>query len=699
MIYKDDLRLLSDEQKARYILSLCELCKFYDNCELVNDYLVEQIQKNKTSPPVKAYSLTANGKATPIKVIPKAIVLNPENNSIKQNAFLNLPFYMREVWESGICPMKGINQIECGSQWVSNGIGNDFKIDLTRDYMKGKYKIDESFYKTSSRYMTKKWEPRQPVFISAPTGGGKNTFAEQDVPKYIRELNHRHKTNHRILIFSNRRAHTEQSKDRLARGMVEDDTVYYNYGDYVDVMPYHSLLGQVEYLKRVQQGSSQYLYVFCDEAHFFAADSSFNPDTEKILETIIDIFSKAIRIYMTATPYDCFKFIRDKESKRDKHISEVIYHFKRDYCYLNTKYFSDEAELIDIITNSVVTKNERWLIFIDNTKRITALKNLLEYRDGEPTALKGRVMAVDAERKYKDMSYQEMIVSEKFIKGINVVISTSVIDNGINFWNVDNVVITDTNRTKCLQMAGRARVKKDPVTKAPLSKVTLYIKRHDASFISKRLAATGIQQDAYHDHDMLLQTKYDKWRFLNKYKDSEQADWENSNHWFGRDRREPNKLYPNNIARSLADKNVRVYESILEEMDSTDKGKKVAGQKFLEYQLSWFGKKYSKKNDITLSGYKTDGQLGFEKWIHAEWLGKKIPKEAQKDFGKDFFARYNPVFGLCTKKQGFGTDDNRTEKGPRTAGYSIKRIMEIFQVRKMPFKIIEDDGYCLIVHV
>ena len=159
--------------------------------------------------------------------------------------------------------------------------------------------------------------------------------------------------------------------------------------------------------------------------------------------------------------------------------------FERDYRYLNTKCFSNETELINIITNSIVANNGRWLIFIDNTKQIAALKNLLEYRDGEATPLKGKVRAVDAESKYKDKSYQEMIVGKNFIKGINVVISTSVIDNGINFWNVDNVVITDTDRTKCLQMAGRARVKKDPVTKAPLSKVTMYIKRHGASFISR----------------------------------------------------------------------------------------------------------------------------------------------------------------------------------------------------------------------
>lgn len=94
-----------------------------------------------------------------------------------------------------------------------------------------------------------------------------------------------------------------------------------------------------------------------------------------------------------------------------------------------------------------------------------------------------------------------------------------------------------------------------------------------------------------------------------------------------------------------------------------------------------------------------NGHLSFEKWLHDEWLDKKILKEAQKDFGKMFFAKYNPVFGLCTKKQGFSSDDNRGENGSKTAGYSFKRINEIFQVRKMPFKLIEDSGDCMITTI
>lgn len=695
MIEKDYFRILSEEEQAIYIFRCCWNCPLYKMCELISSY-IKKLFQNKN--PIALPAVSVN----PLyieegKVIPATVILSKtERHSLsKSSTVTEPPLYVRAFWENGNCPMGMFYLAECRGQWVSDGIGDDFKIAIVYNYLTGQSKIERSSRKR--RFDTCKWEPRQPVIISAPTGGGKNTFVEKDLPEYIRELNHRYKTNHKILIFSNRRALTEQTRERLRKGTTEDADIYYGYREYVDLMPYHSLLNKAEYLKQVQtHGKSKYLFVICDEAHFFTSDAAFNPDTEKILEAIVNIFQDAIRVYMTATPYECLEYIQKKESCREKYISGVLYHFQRNYRYLNTKYFSEEAELRDIIINSVVTNNEKWLVFIDNKRQCASFKKLLEYDDGQESALKGKVLTIDSDSKYNDKKYQEMIINERFDKNVNVVISTSVIDNGVNFRDIENVVITDINRTKCLQMVGRVRVDKDPDTKAVLSKVTLYIKRHNKSFLSKRLKSLGVQQDAYHAYDMAAESRNYKWGFLDKYYDNDSEDWENAKHWFGRNEKEPDRLYPNQIARSLADKYVQVYESILQEMAETDRGKKVSGQKYLEFQLSWFGKNYSKKHDITLNSYKNDKQLEFEKWLLKECVSKKIPKDAQKDFGKKFFAMYNPIFGLCTKKQGFSSDDNRGKDGPRTAGYSFKRINEIFQVRKMPFKLIEDNGDFII---
>lgn len=681
MIQKDNFLIYPDEDESGYPFKICPCCPLRKQCELVTSHIVRQVKKKQPSVlPVVAvnYLHPEQDKVYFVTAVPDKSKCHAINEDI---TVTDPTLYMMAIWENDNCPMIMFNVVGCGGKWVADGIGDDFKVDWESQ----QYRIERSAPK--KRFYTNKWEPRQPVYISAQTGNGKNHFIENVLLKYIRELNHRYKTDHKILILSNRRALTEQTKDRLNRGFAEDDKIYYN-GDFVDVMSYHSLLNKVEYLKQIQlHGKSKYLFVICDEAHFFTSDAAFNPDTEKILEGIVNIFQDAIRVYMTATPYECLEYIQKKESRYDKYEQGVLYHFERDYRYLNTKYFSKEVELKDIIINSVHNTNEKWLIFIDNKKQGVAFKKLLEYDNSEATALKGKVLTIDADSKCNNEKYQQMILNERFDKSINVVIATSVIDNGVNFRDIENVVITDINQTKCIQMVGRVRVGRDSNTK-----VTLYLKRHNESYISRRLKSLGVQQDAYHDYDMATQSRNHKWVFLDKYYNNDLEDWENAKHWFGRDKNSPNFLYLNTIARSLADKSVPVYESIMQEMIETDKGKKVTGQKYLEFQLSWFGKKYSKKHDITLNGYKNDGHLNFEKWIQGQWLNKRIPKEDQKEFGKKFFAKYHPLFGLCTKKQGFNSDDNRGESGPKTAGYGFKRINEIFRVRKTPFQLIEDNG-------
>ena len=645
MIRVNHYNVLTVKDKALHKFNFCQFCALCDSCELITTYIVDHY-KNKS-----------------------------------------FPRYMKPaIWENGYCLIQQFIKVKCGDEYVADGISGHFKIDLKYDRKNDRFRICSSSSK--KKRFTKKWEPCQSVFISAQTGGGKNHFIENKLLPYVRKLNHKHKTTHRVLILSNRLALQAQIKDRLETGTAENDSIYYNYGDYVDVMSYQSLLNNVDFLKRIQnQKKSNYLFVICDEAHFFTSDATFNPNTDQILTAITNIFTDAIRIYMTATPYDCLPYIQYHESQIENSIPGVFYHFKRDYSYLNIKYFSDEqTELREIITSSVVNNNEKWLIFIDNKQQGIAFKNLLENNNGEATALKGKVLTVSTESKSTDVKYQKMILAERFDKDTNVVIATSVIDNGVNFRDIENIVITDTERIKCLQMVGRVRIDKNSKTK-----VNLYMKRHNEKSISSKLKAVLAQQNAYYYYDMARQTKYYKRKFLDKYYDN-QENRGNTNNLFYRSKLNPNRLYPNLIARSLIDMQARMYESILNEMEKTDKEKKVTGQKYLEYQLSWFGKKYNKKNDITLNGCKPDSHLAFEKWIKDEWLDKEITKEKLKDFGKFFYNKYHPIFGYCTIKKGFSSDDNRTKNGPKYAGYGIPRIREIFQLRKIPFEIIEDNG-------
>ena len=177
---------------------------------------------------------------------------------------------------------------------------------------------------------------------------------------YVRELNNRNKTNHKVLILSNRLALRQQIKGHLGGNCDlegEDEKVYY-YNAFADVMTYQSILCNERRLKWKQKNDhARYIFVICDEAHFFTTDAMFNPYTHKILQKIVEIFQDAIRVYMSATPYECLEYIIkcenirqddlnwNKPYRKQKGQKMVFYHFKRDYSYLDVKtYFSIDME-------------------------------------------------------------------------------------------------------------------------------------------------------------------------------------------------------------------------------------------------------------------------------------------------------------------------------------------------------------------
>ena len=575
---------------------------------------------------------------------------------VQNNSEHALPLYATR--DMGRCVVgEYFNPIPCGSEFISDGIGDDYKVDW--------YFNEDSTKVTFISGDKTKWKPERPVCISAQTGRGKNHFVENELLPYIEALNEDKRTALRVLIVSNRIALRRQIEYRLSgKGNHDDeheDERVYHYKSCADVVSYQGLIKRADYLRSKQEHSrSKYIFVVCDEAHFFTSDSMFNPHTAKILSAIVDIFKNTIRIYMTATPYECLPFIAayernellsanlnkcEHQKRREEFLTDtflfskmvsadcygsislnqyvndprfwvevpavfyeprengLFYHFARDYSYLDIEYFSNYDDLINIIQNS---GREKWLVFLDNINSGEKFKEQLESADSvseESTkkASKGadkksKYYAVNARSK-EDETYQEIIQSES-LGDIQVLITTSVVDNGVNFRNIKNVVVSDISRVKCMQMLGRARVSDG-------QRVTLYIKRLNAKFMQKRLDSFETQRDAYRAHGL-----YDKdndnnqiYAFLEKYYGegaitNNCCNFKNASHWFGRDRRNPNKLYRNDIAHLMLGEMVPIYESIRDEMIETDTNGIVTGQKYLEYQLEWFGNEYDTKTDI-----------------------------------------------------------------------------------------------------
>lgn len=653
MIKRDNFRILSEEEKSQYKFSFCENCEFYE-CELVGEYM--QFKENNCI-------VSEN----PVPIVQATVIPADDCEFDKDTSIIKAQVYAADSFVSSTteiisdmeffpyshnhskngCDMSKFNSVECGSVYVAEGIGEDFKINIRSHNFKIESDSDKWIPEKPNR-----WEPRQPVFISAQTGKGKNHFIENTLIPYVRDLNIEKNVAQKVLIISNRIALRLQVQDRL-NGSIDtqdsEEATIRSYKEYSDVISYQSLLSMLDRLKRKQAKEnrlSSYTFVVCDEAHFFTADAMFNHDTEKILYAIVNTFKDAIRIYMTATPYESLKYIRDYEQKYiEKSINGVLYHFKPDYSYLDVRYYSQHSELIDIIVKSVNSgkNSEKWLIFIDDIGQIEDFKSILDECNG----MKGKVFAIDAKSK-NNKTYQEMIKNEEFTGQIKVLLTTSVIDNGVNFRGIQNIVVSDMSKAKCLQMVGRARVANED------DKVTLYLKRFDEKYVEKRIRYLEKQQDAYHDYDLTARTENFKDKFIKKYYHGEEEDWKNASHWFGRQQGQivfQDEIYPNEIARSLVKEFVESYRAILDEMKRTNKGRSLPGQKYLEYQLSWFGKKYDKSNDITLAD-RSKAIKEFIAFLESYATNEKyMGKEEQKIFSAKYTELFDRAFQRADKNE------------------------------------------------
>lgn len=460
---RDNFVMPGEREKARHEFKFCRLCEFYP-CELVGKYTqfrdchtlisksqIQQASSQTDNAPssrtagsqlIIHATATSRGAESPSRRPHVAPSSQPEGD-------VPLSYNPTELQDGCIMSGRYVTQVECGRQRVTEGIGDHYKIETQWDY-------------TIRTGTTDRWEPSQPVFISAPTGHGKNYFIEHTLIPYVEDLNGEHNTEQRVLILSNRLALREQIKNRLANG--DDDTeaeydpeedmkTYHPYGPYVDVMTYQSLLHRAKSLEQKQKqknARSRYIYVICDEAHFFTSDSMFNPHTSKILEAIVRLFQDAIRVYMSATPYECLEHIIKYEREyqyrlnwnrpqyKDKSSPIVFYHFKRDYSYLDVKTYSSIAEnLLDQIVKSVHRDKKRWLIFIDDKQKCADTKRQLEEygeknncplitmdKDGKVKTEK--VLAVSAESKRKP-AYKSIVKKEELSGDTYVLITTSVL--------------------------------------------------------------------------------------------------------------------------------------------------------------------------------------------------------------------------------------------------------------------------------
>ena len=310
-------------ENPKYKFKSCEGCSFYE-CELIDGYMLYK----KNNPTALSFSYAPSGVEID-------------------------------------CCMRRWNQINCGSSRVSDGIGDCFKISMMHDYKLDGYRIEVDEDNRIGDRALGKWKPTQPVFISAQMGAGKNYFIENVLLEHVRDLNHSNRIRKKVLLLSNRLALSLQIRDRLNQGDYykeqDEEQEIHPWKPDADVMSYQSFLNNLDRLRVVQGNQDKkaphYIYIICDEAHFFTSDAMFNPNTERILTGVITTFQNAIRVYMSATPYECVDYIMDRERDYttipDAYFPTLsFYHFKHDYSYLDIKYFSDIDGIKGVVEKS-----------------------------------------------------------------------------------------------------------------------------------------------------------------------------------------------------------------------------------------------------------------------------------------------------------------------------------------------------------
>jgi len=560
----------------------------------------------------------------------------------------------------------------CGSGYVDEGIGDEYK----------------------------QWRSEAPVLISAQTGTGKNTFIEDVLLAHVTQINKDSNIDNKVLLLSNRIALRKQVKQRLEN---ETAAVVYSYHQFLEA----------------KIKPEEYTHIVCDECHFFTSDARFNSQTGLILDKIRDNFQNAIRIYMSSTFCDCLHYIVrmekeifDKRSEKDHEKfyscepiddyprSFVYYKYDRDYSYLRIRHFHEYSELHKRVVESANAK-QKWLIFIDSKNECQKLADKLADTSLGTIDREEDIYVIDASSK-NEREYEDFIANEKFEQ--KILISTSVIDNGINFKDPKllNIIVSDISKDKILQMLGRKRREsRDEI-------VNLYIKAPTRNEVERQLEYLENHSNAYHLHDLAYDYDPDNTQtdrhpyeelkarmdFNAKYYNGKEHDFKGAIHWFYRDEENPEYVKQNRLARSyVRDVLIPRYKFVLQRMEETE-----SNQEFITHQLSWFGKGYDEISFVAIEDKAVKERDKKAKNEFLEYVnglaGRIISKDEKDSFGVEFFQRYHAVFG-------FRAEDNESRinkaiKKDGKYGYGKDVINKIFTALDISLEIMENGSSWII---
>lgn len=342
----------------------------------------------------------------------------------------------------------------------------------------------------------RKWENSSKVFISAPTGLGKTYFILNVLLPYACSQNKK------ILFLVNRKILKKQMDEELS-------SIPFNIRMYIQVETYQMLERKISEICVEHCGESvkakgydalkgycQYDYVVCDESHYFLSDSNYNTNTELSFRWIQDMFFFKIRIFMSATIDEIKTYIENDDMNREmywsnyyhiknrtlsngRHIIQQVYEYfiPRCYDYVDVHIVENREGIVD----RVIENGGKWLIFVDSISYGRELEKILRDEIEKRGEAKSVVMVTSDYRTEKESAEEVDTITNQSKFSSNILISTSVLDNGINIKDLElrNIVLMADTEVEFVQMLGRKR--------QDGGRTNLYLVKMDKNHFQKRM--------------------------------------------------------------------------------------------------------------------------------------------------------------------------------------------------------------------
>lgn len=346
------------------------------------------------------------------------------------------------------------------------------------------------------------WTNEDIIFLSSPTGTGKTTFI---FDKFLPYMKNKKK---RILYLVNRSVLKKQLDKRHSN-------LPFEHQNYIYIESYQSIesiliqlaktVPTPEYLKGYITsnynitGNKTFPYnikredlerhlswlasfdcVVCDESHYFLSDSNFNKNTILSYNFIKWFYGSKLKIFISATIEDIKSYICDgapfnwgqrtpwfslwnaKPLFLDQPIKD--YACERNYDYLKIHFFYN----LDAIIKQIIIEKGKWLIFVDSKEKGQKIKKKIndcnEKNNQGQNAISVAFVTADYDSELDASSEVQSIVTKEQ-QSADILIATSVLDNGINLSDgkLRKIVIMADNETEFIQMLGRRRADSENV--------------------------------------------------------------------------------------------------------------------------------------------------------------------------------------------------------------------------------------------